>query len=464
MESDFSFIPYYKDLLLRKAPKNITVPSTSVPIKALTSLGKMLRIDSLCLFLINDSKHTSETVHIYGDVALWRSVSLRSIQESVEELHRVFKKYRYFEIKHLTESCTFVLMGYLACHCPKGLSDRFSKGLEVYCILLGDYFARRLISGQLTNISRILSSLFEVPNKWQLPGTILHKASRYLFKLARFNYGIYCSVYNNTVCVEYYCKNGSSSFYRNPPILEIDTTFIHNNIKYHSKAGPLSCIPKPLVRILLNKDSRSSGEFSSEVVPICIDEDIIGVWVFASSKNNPFSEVDLVGILNGLYEPFKNSYKYLFQRRFHSMIVNPIYKCRDTRLSHKNVFVIMPFTQDWSNVLWKEILQPTIREMDLIPIRADDLYGAKIMEDVWESILKAELIICDTTGRNPNVFYELGISHTLGKKVILLTQNIDDIPFDLQSYRHIEYALDYSGGNQLKKNLKKFIKETLSTD
>lgn len=121
----------------------------------------------------------------------------------------------------------------------------------------------------------------------------------------------------------------------------------------------------------------------------------------------------------------------------------------------------MPFTQSWSNDVWEQVIKPSVDEIGMQAVRADDLYGANIMEDVWQSILQAAIIICDTTGRNPNVFYELGIAHTLGKKVLLLTQNIEDIPFDLQAYRHIQYSVSISGGNQLKDKIKKYIKETL---
>jgi len=48
-------------------------------------------------------------------------------------------------------------------------------------------------------------------------------------------------------------------------------------------------------------------------------------------------------------------------------------------------------------------------------------------------------VIADMTGRNPNVFYEVGYAHALGKTTILLTNNSDDIPFDLKHYPHIIY-------------------------
>lgn len=43
------------------------------------------------------------------------------------------------------------------------------------------------------------------------------------------------------------------------------------------------------------------------------------------------------------------------------------------------------------------------------------------------------------TSRNPNVFYEVGYAHALGKRTILLTQNVNDIPFDLKHYPHVVY-------------------------
>jgi hypothetical protein len=50
------------------------------------------------------------------------------------------------------------------------------------------------------------------------------------------------------------------------------------------------------------------------------------------------------------------------------------------------------------------------------------------------------VIISDMTGRNPNVFYETGYAHGLGKQVILITQQGEDIPFDLKHCPHIIYG------------------------
>lgn len=90
--------------------------------------------------------------------------------------------------------------------------------------------------------------------------------------------------------------------------------------------------------------------------------------------------------------------------------------------------------------------------------RADSLYGHNILEDIWIAINESSLIIADITSRNPNVFYEIGIAHTLGKKVILLTQKVTDIPFDFKNYRHIIYEDNVDGFNILNVELPNYLK------
>jgi len=54
---------------------------------------------------------------------------------------------------------------------------------------------------------------------------------------------------------------------------------------------------------------------------------------------------------------------------------------------------------------------------------------ATIIQDVFSLIYRASFIVVDSSGRNPNVFYETGIAHTLGKDVVPITQNDADVPF-----------------------------------
>ena len=78
--------------------------------------------------------------------------------------------------------------------------------------------------------------------------------------------------------------------------------------------------------------------------------------------------------------------------------------------------------------------------------RADDIWeNAAIIQDVVALIDRSRVVVCDCTGRNPNVFYETGIAHTLGREVILITQSEHDIPFDLRHLRYIRYLNNAEG-------------------
>lgn len=78
--------------------------------------------------------------------------------------------------------------------------------------------------------------------------------------------------------------------------------------------------------------------------------------------------------------------------------------------------------------------------------RGDDIWkDDAIIQDVVDLIDRSKIVICDCSGRNPNVFYEIGIAHTLGRSVILITQNNEDVPFDLRHIRYIKYLNNAEG-------------------
>ena len=86
--------------------------------------------------------------------------------------------------------------------------------------------------------------------------------------------------------------------------------------------------------------------------------------------------------------------------------------------------------------------------------RADNIWEHHtIIQDVVSLIDRSRIVICDLSGRNPNVFYEAGISHTLGREVILITQHADDVPFDLRHIRYITYLNNAEGLAQLQHQL-----------
>ncbi len=103
--------------------------------------------------------------------------------------------------------------------------------------------------------------------------------------------------------------------------------------------------------------------------------------------------------------------------------------------------------------------------MSLNVKRADDFFGVhEIMKDIWLSLQGAGAVIADCTERNPNVFYEIGIAHTLGKPVILITENEDDVPFDVRAIRFIKYSMTPRGMKKFESTLEATLREILSSN
>jgi hypothetical protein len=133
---------------------------------------------------------------------------------------------------------------------------------------------------------------------------------------------------------------------------------------------------------------------------------------------------------------------------------NPIFIGRDFNINENLVFMLSPFSEPY-NTIFTDHIKPTIEKINnFLCIRADNIYDNKpIIEDIWKNINESLIIIAELTGRNPNVFYEIGIAHTIGKEVILITQDINDVPFDLRHLRCIVYDYTPRGINTLETNL-----------
>ena len=113
---------------------------------------------------------------------------------------------------------------------------------------------------------------------------------------------------------------------------------------------------------------------------------------------------------------------------------------------------MMPFDTGFNAVY--EAIQQASSNAGLRCRRADDIWeNAAIIQDVVALIDRSRIVICDCSGRNPNVFYEAGIAHTLGREVILITQSEHDIPFDLRHLRYIRYLNNTEGRAALTQSL-----------
>ena len=107
-------------------------------------------------------------------------------------------------------------------------------------------------------------------------------------------------------------------------------------------------------------------------------------------------------------------------------------------------FVIVPFAEPIEEgYFYKAIYEPAISKAGLRAVRADDEIFAtgKIIDQIWSGITAAKVLVAELTGRNLNVFYELGLAHALTKPVVLISSNQDDVPFDLQHIRVIYYDM-----------------------
>jgi hypothetical protein len=108
------------------------------------------------------------------------------------------------------------------------------------------------------------------------------------------------------------------------------------------------------------------------------------------------------------------------------------------------VSVMMPFNAEFNPVY--SALQEATTSIGFSCVRADDIWEHhSIIQDIVNIIARARIVICDCSGKNPNVFYEAGIAHAIGKEVILITQSEHDVPFDLRHLRYIRYLPNSEG-------------------
>ena len=121
----------------------------------------------------------------------------------------------------------------------------------------------------------------------------------------------------------------------------------------------------------------------------------------------------------------------------------------------------MPF-DDAFDPVYDDFIKPTLSEIGYEVKRADDIENQRnILRDVVEGIYNSSLIVADLTTANPNVFYELALAHAFKKPVILITQRLDEVPFDLTSQRLMEYNVHFAKIDEAKEALTKYARGAL---
>jgi len=133
-------------------------------------------------------------------------------------------------------------------------------------------------------------------------------------------------------------------------------------------------------------------------------------------------------------------------------------------MNNKLCFVIGPM-RDMARLkrLAEEIIEPVVKEFGYRVETPDQPDMGKIMDQVIATLDRAELVIADLTGNNPNVCYELGIRHCLGRAYIVVREEKGDVaqdkpPFDIAAYRYA--SIDIDQVEAAKNNLWPVVKNT----
>jgi integrase len=115
--------------------------------------------------------------------------------------------------------------------------------------------------------------------------------------------------------------------------------------------------------------------------------------------------------------------------------------------------VMMPLASDFDRVYGT--IRDACADTGFQCRRADDIWEeSTIIQDIFNLIYKAHVVIVDFTRRNGNVLYETGIAHALGKHVVPIARDIDDVPFDIKHHRVLKYSVDSDAGlAQLRQSL-----------
>ncbi len=122
------------------------------------------------------------------------------------------------------------------------------------------------------------------------------------------------------------------------------------------------------------------------------------------------------------------------------------------------IFVLMPFASEFADVYLLGI-RDVAEKLGFAVDRADDIeHNENILDVVQRHIRQSDVVVADMSGRNPNVFYEIGYAHALERPTILLCRKGDNIPFDLQSINYIAYSSIVELRDRLERRLRTLLK------
>src|SRR5437868_6093717 len=161
-------------------------------------------------------------------------------------------------------------------------------------------------------------------------------------------------------------------------------------------------------------------------------EDFVDSGLFRGGQQGGYGPITQK-IIDAVNSKFGENEQSQFDGATSSISFDPIFGAPALITQYKaDIFVMMPF-KDVMKHVYDDGMKPAAQALNLSINRGDDFFTKHtIMTDIWSAICHCRLVIADCTGKNANVFYELGMAHTVGKPVIMIAQNENDIPFDIR--------------------------------
>ena len=124
------------------------------------------------------------------------------------------------------------------------------------------------------------------------------------------------------------------------------------------------------------------------------------------------------------------------------VVANRRWSSDDLWVDYPSAFVVMPFSEPWSDAVYRELIEPAVVDAGLKCVRGDTVIRiGDLTQNIWGALVHAGIVIADVSTLNANVFYELGLTHSLGKDAILLKQVGSRIPADIGGAHYHEYEL-----------------------
>jgi Hypothetical protein (DUF2513)/Restriction endonuclease len=124
------------------------------------------------------------------------------------------------------------------------------------------------------------------------------------------------------------------------------------------------------------------------------------------------------------------------------------------------IFVLMPFASEFGDVYLLGIRE-VAEQLGFVVDRADDIeHNENVLDVIERHIRQCDVVVADMSGRNANVFYEIGYARALDRPTILICRKAESVPFDLQSINYIAYGSIVDLRDRLKRRLKTLMERS----